>query len=450
MVERLCAALDGLPLAIELAATQSGSTSLHELLGIIERGADPLARRGGGSRQRSLDAVLEWSLDRLPQPRRSSLLVLSIVPGRFDLDMATAILAEVESCESDAVRSLTRASLVDLDGESYRILDTIRHAAQRLLSQDAELSASSRRGLRAWALKLSADLYRARRRYDDVPSALPLSLEVALEHAMDDGVTGIGKLWSLCRAIYAYREPSRRLLELARRTLSGDVQATTDGILSVSCALDVLDRVGEPLSMSDDRLEAFCAAADDRGGAHETAHLHYEVAWRYAERGEVAAARRHLDRFAAIDVSDDGRETADLVHQLRSMVAFAAGDAEGVLTHAELFLEEVRRTGDETELEIAEANLAEALLDLGRAPEALPHALEALRLSPRPRVARRFILLQLARAQHQLGEAEAARATMHEIEAELRSSGLPEERMQAEREGLQQAWRAQTGVPVGD
>jgi len=437
-VDRLCAALDGLPLAIELAATQSGSTTLEELIRIAEHGTDDLARRGDRTRLRSLDAVLAWSLDCLPAPRRASLLVLSVLPGRFDLDTATTVLAAVGACETDAVRPLARASLIDLDGESYRILDTIRHAARRHLANDPELARAARLGLRSWAQRVAAALYRVQRDYSDEPIDRLLALETALEHATDDGATDIGMLWELVRQSAAYREPSQRVIDLAQRVLLGPVPADADEDLRFACAVDVLAQAGA-LPVADDRLEAVCAAADERGVTFAAADLHYRLAWHYASHGDLVAARRHADAYlpyAERPAADDIDRS--LVHGLRSLIAQAAGDWEEALVHAERELRDSKKSASDIDLGTSEGNLAEAFLDVGRPGEALLHAAEAVRLVPLPGPRRRFMLLQLARAQSQLGDIEAATATAREIEAELLDSGRPPERVQAELEQLRE------------
>ncbi len=435
MVDRLCSALDGLPLAIELAATQAGSTSLEELVRIAVHGSDDLARRGGQPRQRSLDAVLAWSLDSLSAPLRASLLVLSIVPGRFDAEMATEILGAVDACETDAVRRLSKASLVDLDGEDYRILDTIRHAARRHLVADPELASAARLALRAWAQRTAADVYRVRERHD-MPIDRVLALETALEHAMDDGAAGVGQLWKLVEIINMDRDPSPRVVGLARRVLSGPLPADPDQTLCFAGALHILELVG-PLPASDDRLEAICAAADRDGISYPAANVHFRLVLHYIGRGDLDAANRHVDAHVRYSESP-GADHLDKRYEsdLRMFVAYAAGDFAAMLTHAERALADARLRVNDLDLNLCEGNVAEALVNLGRPEEALPHAVEAVRLTPRPGPARRFVLLQLARAQSQLGDTAAALATARDIEVDLLGSGRSHEQIQAELEQL--------------
>ena len=387
MVDRLCNALDGLPLAIELAATQSGSTTIEELVRIAEHGTDDLGRRGGHARQRSLDAVLQWSLDRLPASRRASLLALSVIPGRFDAEMATTLLGAIDACEADAVRHLARASLVDLDGENYRILDTIRHAARRRLLADPDLAAAARLGLRAWALEVAAERFRLPRRWHDVPTDEILAIETALEHAVDDGVAGLGKLWECVRALSFYQEPSACVVALAERVLAGPVPADADEALCTTSALTIVGLVGHP-SLSDDRLEEISAAADQHGVYFASANLHYNLVFHYAGAGDVAAAHRHAEGYLRYAESPGVHPLeAQAIHTLRGLVAYAAGDYEEVLMHYQRSLQAVQLVEGDLDLESAEANVADALLDVGRPADALPARGERGAALPGPRPA---------------------------------------------------------------
>ncbi|RHW27263.1 tetratricopeptide repeat protein [Nocardioides immobilis] len=431
-----------------LAATQSRSTTLRDLIQIAEEGTDDLARRGGQPRQRSLDAVLAWSLDCLPPPRRASLLALSILPGRFDLEMAITILDAVDGCETHAVRHLAQASLIDLDGESYRILDTIRHAARRHLANDPDLAAAARLGLRAWAQQLAAALYREQRRFDDIPLDRVLALETALEQAMDDGASGLGKVWELVSLIAHCGEPSVRIVDLANRLMSGPLPADADDDLGFAGAINLLLHVGA-VAVADDRLEAICAAADGHGVSPGSGYLHFNLAFHYGRRGDLRAARRHADAYLPFAASPAADATdRRMVHHLHGMIAQAAGEPEEALRHAERALIDARESDSNMDFDVALVTVAEVLLDLSRPEEALPLALEALRMIVPPGPLRRFKLAQVARAHAQLGNTEAAHATAREVEAELLASGRPRERIQAELAELRRKVPALAAAPA--
>jgi predicted ATPase/class 3 adenylate cyclase len=140
--------LDGIPLALELAAARLSSMSLQQI-------SDRLGQRfrllTGGSRnamprQQTLQATVEWSFGLLTEPERDVLGRLSVCAGGFELDAAEAICA-ADSKDAfdvlDLVSSLVSKSLViaERTPESvrYRMLETIRqYAAQELLRSGGE------------------------------------------------------------------------------------------------------------------------------------------------------------------------------------------------------------------------------------------------------------------------------------------------------------------------
>ncbi|MBI1353749.1 MAG: AAA family ATPase [Acidobacteria bacterium] len=111
-VARLCHGLDGLPLAIELAAARVRLFSPAAL-------ADRLCRRlevlGGGNRdlperQRTLRRAIEWSYDLLSEPARAVLRRLAVFDGGMTLDAAQALCSGLADCELDALDALTSLS----------------------------------------------------------------------------------------------------------------------------------------------------------------------------------------------------------------------------------------------------------------------------------------------------------------------------------------------------
>lgn len=432
LVDRLCNALDGLPLAIELAATQYSTTSLPELVRIAEEGTGHLGRRGGQPRQRSLDAVLSWSLDRLPGPRRTSLLSLSLFPGHFDADMARALLGAVEASERDALPHLTRACLVDPDGDDFRILDTIRHAARRHLAEQPTLLAAARLGMRTWALDLATQLYRSAQRFEDVSSDQLLALEDALVDAVTEELPGFGKLWELLRAVTFYRGASDRLVALAKQALAGPLPADQDEALVISAAVNLLRGTGE-LPIPDSRLEEFSEAADRHGVYFAAANLHYILTFHYSERGDAARARRHAEAYLPYAENPVAHPLEKRgMHTLRSEVAHAEHDLEEALRHAEVELAEAKEWHVDLGRETCEVNVACALLELDRADEALPHAAEALRLSPIPGQVRREMFEVLAAVHFARGDVDAALGVIRDAAAELQASGLTAEQIERE------------------
>lgn len=142
IVAHLCRQLDGMPLAIELAAGRIDSLGLQgladrldEMFALLTRG-----RRTVLPRHRTLQALLDWSYDLLTDGERVVLRRLSIFPAGFTLESASAVLADETlpaSAVVDGVMGLAAKSLVavDVSGETvlHRLLYTTRtYAADKL------------------------------------------------------------------------------------------------------------------------------------------------------------------------------------------------------------------------------------------------------------------------------------------------------------------------------
>jgi len=149
-VADICRRLDGIPLAIELAAARVRSMSVDR---IAMRLSDRFQLLSGGDRtalprQQTLRALIDWSFDLLDDRERALLRRLAVFAGGLTVEAAEATGREGIVLEGDVLELLTRLvekSLVvlDADGERYRLLETIReYALQRL--EDAGETAATR------------------------------------------------------------------------------------------------------------------------------------------------------------------------------------------------------------------------------------------------------------------------------------------------------------------
>lgn len=135
-VQALCARLDGIPLALELAASRMRSQSVTEILEQLERGERPLIQPGKLARHASLEAAIAWSWRLLPIHQQRFLAQLSVFRGGWTVEAATF----VGDCPDAAERleAFLDASLVvreeTVSGRTrFRLLETIRaFAAQQL------------------------------------------------------------------------------------------------------------------------------------------------------------------------------------------------------------------------------------------------------------------------------------------------------------------------------
>ncbi|QGZ63094.1 ATP-binding protein [Paraburkholderia acidisoli] len=154
VVAQICRRLDGIALAIELAATRLDAFGVHELLGLLDDRFAALAqgRRTAPERQKTLLATLDWSHQLLPESERVVLRRLGVFPGAFSLGSAAAIVGDDPLAYAgviDAVASLVAKSMLSAnagnDAVRYRLLDTTREYARRKLAEAGELDIVSRR-----------------------------------------------------------------------------------------------------------------------------------------------------------------------------------------------------------------------------------------------------------------------------------------------------------------
>jgi predicted ATPase len=148
LIAEIVDALDGLPLAIELAAARTRSMDLAEL----RRGLDDRFRMLGTSgrrrrpRQATLEAAVQWSYDLLAPAEQSLLQMLSVFHGGFDRAGVVGVTGLGEAEVVDRIDSLVAKSLVDAqrDGSGtsrHRLLETIRLFAASRLEQSGDADA---------------------------------------------------------------------------------------------------------------------------------------------------------------------------------------------------------------------------------------------------------------------------------------------------------------------
>lgn len=154
IVVDICRRLDGIPLAIELAAATIELFGIRDLADRLDRRFSVLTqgRRTALPRHRTMRAALDWSYEILSGPEQWILRRLSIFKGPFTVEAANAIAAGVESGPPDpfdTVSNLAAKSLVAVDltrGSVFcRLLDSTREYAQEKLEQAGELDKVARR-----------------------------------------------------------------------------------------------------------------------------------------------------------------------------------------------------------------------------------------------------------------------------------------------------------------
>jgi predicted ATPase len=153
-IAAICRRLDGIPLAIELAAARASTLGVRELASRLDDCFSLLTegRRTALRRHQTLRATLDWSYELLPESKRAVLRQLSIFAGGFTLEAASAVIANADLLASDVidrVASLVTKSLVtaEVSGATvhYRLLETTRAYAREKLTEHGELEQAARR-----------------------------------------------------------------------------------------------------------------------------------------------------------------------------------------------------------------------------------------------------------------------------------------------------------------
>jgi len=245
---RICRKLDGLPLAIELAAARLGTLSAVEVEARLADRFRFLAyrRTAAEPRHQALQAAIDWSYDLLPVREREVLGELSVFAGSFGPGQAAAVCGGDD--EADALEVIDRLATKSLvaadpaeDGTRYRLLETVRqYAAGRLAEVGGTEAARQRHALAFLALAererriavLSRDHDNFRAALD---WALPRGGEIGprLARALGDfwlsrGLLGDGREW-LERALGRHPADQRLRADLLRllgtvRYQAGDLE----------------------------------------------------------------------------------------------------------------------------------------------------------------------------------------------------------------------------------
>ncbi|MEK1931321.1 MAG: winged helix-turn-helix domain-containing protein, partial [Pararhizobium sp.] len=154
LVAELCRRLDGIPLAIELAARRAAIFGVRDTAVRLASHLDlqKLGRRTANRRHRTLRAALDWSHDLLSEVERAVLRSVAIFVGRFTLEAALAVADQEGTSRpdiADVVGSLVEKSLIEVridpQGASYRLLDMTRSYALEKLVASAEHDAIATR-----------------------------------------------------------------------------------------------------------------------------------------------------------------------------------------------------------------------------------------------------------------------------------------------------------------
>jgi predicted ATPase/class 3 adenylate cyclase len=232
LVATICHRLDGIPLALELAAARLSSMSLRQ---VSERLDQRFRLLTGGSRnamprQQTLQATVDWSFGLLTAHERETLTRLSVFAGGFDLDAAHAVAGGEDSLDTldtlDMLGSLVDKSLVlaerTTESVRYRLLETIRqYAAQELLRTQGD-----------------DEVLRVRDRHAEYFLALAETARPALSGRGQAGwLRRLDPEWDNLRAVFGHLQAERRPDDVLRLGVALERFAISRGHVDVLTAL---------------------------------------------------------------------------------------------------------------------------------------------------------------------------------------------------------------------
>ncbi|MEU8359501.1 LuxR C-terminal-related transcriptional regulator [Nonomuraea sp. NPDC048882] len=355
-VVRLCRALDGLPLALELAAARTSLLSPGQIADRIDDRFSLLTTGGrtAPARQRTLLGAVEWSYDLLCAKEQVLLRRLSVFAGDFDLVLAEQVCAERPIAPSEIVEllgGLVDKSLVlcDEGRRRYRLLETIKRYALERLRQAGEREVLRERHLhvlcalqeRHFACEVVEPGVPWPRRSEALMASRELidDQRVALEWAAESGDVLLGL--RLCQT-------STGLLPLGGNLR--EIVGWIERLLS-------LDTTGVP--------------------AEEIAHAMAYLAYGLEAKDELSRSLETATRSLAEMAPDDDFPRC-VMHNLLVVVLLRMGRSEEAAHHAEAGLAAATRSGDLWNQAASLAGLSAVALIRGRLREAQRHGEEAL------------------------------------------------------------------------
>ncbi|HWJ82702.1 MAG TPA: adenylate/guanylate cyclase domain-containing protein [Nocardioides sp.] len=374
---RVCSLLDGLPLAIELAAARAPDLPVPALLDALEHQSLELGRRGGAARQRSLEAVVTWSLDLLDPLERDAAAVLSVFPNGFRPDAAAHVLSEALGPPAGSLAAgLARRSLLDVDGDRYRMLETVRWVTHRLLAADAGLADRAHQALYGWSRHRAVEIFSPRTVLDDVLDGdLARAMQEALEWALPRGLPDCDTMLWLCARYSEYRFADPRLVHLCRLALDVSPVGTPAAAAAAAVAAR---RLGGGVATKERRATALTATEAQRllerareGTPAEHWRAAVSIAFAFASSDSELATVTAGEALAVVDANPELAVWRVLtLNTVATTLDMANRLTEAEATYAEA-LAQARDDDLPNERDVVASNLAELLLEMDRPGDAL-------------------------------------------------------------------------------
>jgi predicted ATPase/class 3 adenylate cyclase len=363
VIAEIVTLLDGLPLAIELAAARTDTlaptdlrSKLSDQLSILVAGP-----RDAPERQRSLRHTIEWSYELLPTDAKAAFRKLSVMASGFDL----AAALDVSSADIDCIATLIEHSLARRIEDRYEVLETIRQYAAELAGSHQEREAAERRHV-AHYVAVATATSRASSRNEWLTMCrlerdnFRLALDRAAADGDDDAVIRLfratGMYWLMVGAIEEGERWGTSAMQAADR-IGGRIR------YQVRMTLSEFPRFsGEPERAIRLKEDALRLARLDRDVDGESEALD-DIALTWAEIGRFDRAHALLSQ-ARSDLEASSPDPWTTSHHLatRAEVALLEGNAAEALELV-LRLDEVERTLDLGFIGVVESRCLRAKVD---------------------------------------------------------------------------------------
>lgn len=375
-----CVLLEGLPLAIVIAAARAHTLGIEEVAARLRERLLPLPSelRSGPPRHRSLQAVIDWSHDLLDEHERLLFRRLAAFAGGWSPEAAIRVCADERLAAEEVpglLAELVAKSLVVADDETdtprFRMLEIVREYAQERLEASGEAEALGRRH-RDWCLELALEAEEAlvgpeQARWLDRLEREHDNLRRALAAPATDPASAAARL-RLATALWRFWELRGHLVE-GRRWLDQALADATDApaelrapaLLAAADLASLSGDLARSRLLLADCVALFRAAGDPVGLARALNNLAESAYYRGDVQQAVALAAESL---AVQRQQGDRRRIAAALNNL-GMATRLTGDLE----RARALLEESRALfealGHEGGVAVALENLADVARDAG-------------------------------------------------------------------------------------
>ncbi|MQA82728.1 MAG: tetratricopeptide repeat protein [Streptosporangiales bacterium] len=323
-VAHICQQLDGIPLALELAAARTNVLTVRQIAAGLDDSSTATGSRSAPSRHRTLRSTIEWSHDLLTHEERQGLRQLAVFAGGWTLAAATAVCSAI----GDERRALTlTSSLVEkslavthptFEGRYFLLFTVRRYALDRLRDSGEQraLEVAHARYVADLAERAEPRLYGGEqqewlRRLDSELGNVRAALGWTRQERDRIGVRIAGALWRYCYLTGRYGE--------GRDWLDGALAGSAEGAHVAKALLGsgVLAFLQCDYDVATDRIEAalerYRREGDDRGVAEARQRLG-SVA---RERGDYPRSRRlHEESLAHWRAAGDAARTAESLNYL--------------------------------------------------------------------------------------------------------------------------------------